>query len=134
MKRFFAIFLLCLVMGIVISCGSKAPVGTWSQMDTGKPDDTFFELNFLNPQLGWLTGWDGKGPKETDGWEILQTQDGGKTWNPWPKQIENKIKLVTFVSDKVGWALNMDQDILNTNDGGETWNVQRKAGKVKVNY
>src|SRR5207244_956671 len=80
MKRFFVIILLCIFYG----CGPKTKVGTWSMMDTGKPDDTFFELNFLSPQVGWLTGWDGKGPKETDGWEILQTSDGGKTWTPWP--------------------------------------------------
>ncbi|MEW6730379.1 MAG: hypothetical protein AB1489_03470, partial [Acidobacteriota bacterium] len=134
MRRFLTFLIFCLVTTLLSSCGPKGPAGTWSPLETGQPNTFLEELNFTTPEMGWAVGWDEKGPQETAGWEVLLTRDGGRTWGIWPKQVEQRIKLVHFVNDRVGWAINLDQDILTTNDGGETWTVQRKAEKVKIKY
>ncbi|MBL8148640.1 MAG: hypothetical protein JNN15_01805 [Blastocatellia bacterium] len=117
-----------------MSCSKPGPAGKWSVIETGKPDNTVFEMNFLTPESGWLSTWSGDGPKETEGWEVLSTIDGGKTWNVLADQAKNKIKQVYFINGKSGWALTLTNDILATKDGGTTWELQRKAGKVKVKY
>jgi photosystem II stability/assembly factor-like uncharacterized protein len=135
MNRFISILMIGLVIFGLVGCQPKAPEGVWTPIPfpDGK-QNTIFELNFLTPEVGWLTGWSDKGPKETDGWEILQTRDGGKSWNVMAKQLEQKIQYVYFINEKTGWALNLTHDILQTTDGGETWTIQRPAGKAKVKY
>jgi photosystem II stability/assembly factor-like uncharacterized protein len=70
--------------------------------------------------------------KANDGFEVLQTTDGGETWNQLPEQFKYRIRSVWFVDPQNGWALTLDRDILRTTDGARTWTMQRKAGKVKV--
>lgn len=132
MRRLALFSIILLVFITLVSC-KKPQAGSWTPVYTEK-SDTFFELNFISPEVGWLTGWFEKGPEETNGWEILQTKDGGKTWTVMAKQAENKIQYVYFVNDKKGWALNLNHDILLTADGGETWTVQRPAGKTAIKY
>jgi photosystem II stability/assembly factor-like uncharacterized protein len=70
--------------------------------------------------------------KANQGFEVLQTIDGGKTWAPIPGLFENKIRSVWFTGFETGWALTIDHNILNTVDGGRTWSLQRKAGTIKL--
>jgi photosystem II stability/assembly factor-like uncharacterized protein len=70
--------------------------------------------------------------KANDGFEVLQTTDGGESWNQLPEQFKYKIRSVWFVDPQTGWALTIDRDILKTSDGAKTWVTQRKAGKVKL--
>lgn len=132
MKKYFAILLIILTLTFS-ACDKPISVGTWSFADTGT-QNTFFELNFVSPQTAWLTGWFEKGPEATEGWQVLQTNDGGKTWTPMVNQAEQKIKYVYFINEKTGWALNLTQDILATSDGGTTWSITRTAGKSKIKY
>lgn len=126
-------YILIIVLVLLAGCKREQP-GSWVSVDFGRPDNTIFELNFVSADSGWLTTWKSDGQKETEGWEILRTVDGGKTWSLWPAQIEHKIRYVYFVNGNLGWALNLSNDILQTTDGGETWNLQRKAGRSKVKY
>jgi len=114
-------------------------------------------VNFVNENIGWLNGRGERNPepeendnsnkkpkpkkpgekitdplKENQGFEVLQTTDGGQTWHQIPDQFKNKIRSVWFVDAQRGWALTIDRDILATADGGVTWTTQRKAGKVKL--
>ncbi|MEW6131151.1 MAG: YCF48-related protein [Acidobacteriota bacterium] len=70
--------------------------------------------------------------KNNQGFEVLQTTDGGNTWKQLPDQFKYKIRSVFFVDEQTGWALTIDRDILKTTDGAKTWTTQRKAGKVNV--
>lgn len=70
--------------------------------------------------------------KANQGFEVLQTTDGGNTWRQIPDQFKHKIRSVWFVDPTTGWALTIDRDILNTADGGANWTLQRKAGAVKL--
>ena len=59
--------------------------------------------------------------KANDGFEVLQTTDGGETWNQLPEQFKYRIRSVWFVDPQNGWALTIDRDILRTTDGAKTW-------------
>jgi photosystem II stability/assembly factor-like uncharacterized protein len=70
--------------------------------------------------------------KLNQGFEVLQTTDGGDTWRQIPDQFKYKIRSVFFVDEQNGWALTIDRDILKTTDSAKSWVTQRKAGKVTV--
>jgi len=70
--------------------------------------------------------------KANQGFEVLHTTDGGKTWAQIPDQFKNKIRSVWFADPKTGWALTIERNILKTTDGGATWTLQRQAGTVKL--
>ena len=70
--------------------------------------------------------------KANQGFEVLHTTDGGKTWVPIPDLFKNKIRSVWFADAKTGWALTIDHNILSTTDGGANWALQRQAGKVML--
>jgi photosystem II stability/assembly factor-like uncharacterized protein len=152
-------FLLLLVSVILInsSCSSSKAPGVWVTQDTGT-GDSFFSVNFVNENVGWLNGVSGRSfempnendnankktkPKKPDektedplkanqGFEVLKTTDGGQTWKAMPDQFKNKIRSVWFADPDKGWALTIDRDILRSTDGGASWTLQRKAGKVKL--
>ena len=143
------------------ACSSAKAPGQWTFQST-ETGDAFYSVNFVNEQVGWLNGQtdrssnaleenangntntnantkplkpDEKLPdplRENQGFEVLQTTDGGQTWRQIPDQFKNKIRSVWFVDPQQGWALTIDRDILHTNDGGATWTLQRKAGTVKL--
>src|SRR5690349_6852238 len=50
------------------------------------------------------------------GFEVLQTTDGGATWKQLPDQFKYKIRQVWFADPQAGWALTIDRDILHTAD------------------
>lgn len=140
-----------------IACTSAKAPGVWVTQDTGT-GDSFFSVNFVNENVGWINGVSGRSfevPGENDnadkkvkpkkpgekiedplkanqGFEVLHTTDGGQTWHAIPDQFKNKIRSVWFADPDKGWALSIDRDILHTIDGGVSWAIQRKAGKVKL--
>lgn len=140
-----------------VACSSSKSPGVWVTQDTGT-GDSFFSVNFVNENVGWLNGVSGRSfevPGENDnankkpkpkkvgekaddplkanqGFEVLQTTDGGQTWHAMPDQFKNKIRSVWFVDPTKGWALTIDRDILHTTDGGASWTLQRNAGQVKM--
>lgn len=140
-----------------VACSGPKLPGEWVMQDTGT-GDSFFTANFVNENAGWLNGVSGRGPEEQNendnankkakpkkagekiddplkanqGFEVLQTTDGGQTWKQIPDQFKNKIRSVWFVDPQQGWALTIERNILHTSDGGATWETQRKAGTVKM--
>ncbi|HJZ68506.1 MAG TPA: YCF48-related protein [Blastocatellia bacterium] len=151
---FFLLFAVVLISG---ACSTSKAPGLWVTQDTGA-GDSFFSANFVNENVGWLNGVGGRSyetPEENDnankkpkpkkpgakiedplkanqGFEVLQTTDGGQTWRQIPDQFKNKIRSVRFVDPQQGWALTIDRSILHTTDGGTSWMLQRKAGTIKL--
>lgn len=152
------IMLLAAAITIIASaCSKPVAPGGWSFLDTGTAD-AFYLANFVDENVGWLNGQTDRsfqpyqenananknvspakpGQKIEDplkanqGFEILQTTDGGQTWRQMPDQLENKIRSVWFVNPQQGWALTINRDIMRSTDGGTTWTLQRKAGMVKL--
>src|SRR6266404_3656600 len=149
-KRRMLSYLFAAATLLTVSCSSPKPPGVWVTQDTGT-GDSFFSANFVNENVGWLNGVSGRGfeavengnkkarPKKpgekvedllkaNQGFEVLQTTDGGQTWRPIPDQFKNKIRSVWFADPQQGWALTIDRNILHTSDGGSSWTLQRKAG------
>ena len=143
---------------LLVSCSGGKPSGSWVVVDTGT-GDSFYSINFVNDQVGWLNGQSGRNPEPEEnsnsnankksnaqkntnkneatlqtnqGFEVLQTTDGGQTWKPIADQFKNKIRSVWFVDPNLGWGLTIERDILHTTDGGATWTLQRKAGIVEL--
>jgi photosystem II stability/assembly factor-like uncharacterized protein len=131
--KFWGQLVLFVTLMLLIGCGKAIAPGSWQPVKM-EVANTYYELNFISPQVGWLTGWFEKGPEETEGWEILQTRNGGQTWEKLANQAENRLQYVYFINEQLGWGLTLDKDIVHTTDGGQTWAVQRKAGKVNVKY
>src|SRR5262249_4497846 len=66
------------------------------------------------------------------GFEVLQTTDGGQTWKAIPDLFKSKIRSVWFADANEGWALTIERNILHTTSGGNEWVLQRKAGTVEL--
>ena len=148
-------FIVCAATLLSVACSNPKTPGVWVTQDTGT-GDSFLTANFVNENVGWLNGMSGrsfealdengnkkakpKKPSEkvedplkaNQGFEVLQTTDGGQTWRPIPDQFKNKIRSVWFADPQQGWALTIDRNILHTSDGGSSWTLQRKAGTVKL--
>src|ERR1700754_106685 len=156
--RFFVVALAAATL-FAAACSKSNMSGNWTALENGTTD-AFFSVNFVNDEVGWLNGQTDRGfipPEDADnekanktpkpkapakkpedplkgnqGFEVLQTTDGGATWKQIPDQFKYKIRQVWFADPQTGWALSIDRDILATTDGGATWTTQRKAGKVKM--
>jgi photosystem II stability/assembly factor-like uncharacterized protein len=64
-------------------------------------------------QRGWAVG--GRGT-------ILNTRDGGNTWQAQASGSTAELHAVTFTTDgKRGWTVGHDGTILSTRNGGRTW-------------
>jgi len=141
----------------ISACSPPKAPGSWATIDTGT-GNSFYSANFVSETVGWLNGQSGrsfeppegnenlnknakpKAPgekiedplKANQGFEVLQTTDGGASWKAIPDQFKNKIRSVWFVNPQLGWALTIDRNILHSTDGGATWALQRKAGTAKL--
>lgn len=139
------------------ACSKPKAPGAWVILDAGVGDG-FTLANFVDENTGWINGYTDRAsepaegnenankpaaPRITDkkpedplkanqGFEVLQTTDGGRTWTQLPNQFKHKIRSVWFVDKQQGWALTIERDILHTADGGLTWALQRKAGTITL--
>jgi photosystem II stability/assembly factor-like uncharacterized protein len=140
------------------ACSKPKAAGAWVILDPGVGDG-FTTANFVDENTGWINGFTDRASepaegnenankntipkrnsdkksedplKANQGFEVLQTTDGGRTWSQLPNQFKHKIRSVWFVDQQQGWALTIERDILHTEDGGINWALQRKAGTIKL--
>ncbi|NEQ34530.1 MAG: photosystem II assembly protein, partial [Leptolyngbya sp. SIO4C5] len=76
---------------------------------------TFSDIAFAgNSDHGWLVGNDST---------LLETQDGGETWQPRQLDLEDKRYTFTSVSfsGSEGWITGQPGLLLHTEDEGKTW-------------
>lgn len=143
---------------VATGCSRPKSPGKWSLQETGF-EDAFYAVNFVDADVGWINAQADRSYRPTEeevansnsnrnstppakkaedplkanqGFEVLQTTDGGNTWRQIPDQFKHKIRSVWFADAANGWALTIDRDILRTADGGVNWVLQRKAGTVKL--
>ena len=149
------------IVMFAFACSKVSAPGSWVPLEPGVGDG-FTIVNFVDKDTGWIMGLTDRAyqppeenansnanivPKKPEkpgdkkpedplkanqGFEVLQTTDGGNTWKQLPNQFQNKIMSVWFVDPANGWALTIDRSILHTADGGATWTLQRKAGTIKL--
>lgn len=110
---------IALVAILVTSCGGTAflpnlEANPWEVVSV-ETDATFSDIAFTDdPSHGWLVG-----SRTT----LLETTDGGQTWNPHPLNLGDQRYTFTSVSFKgqVGWVAGQPNILLRTQDGGATW-------------
>lgn len=102
---------LCFCFAILLVAHISAQ-STWHYLPNApsgfsRIDDVFF----LNSQLGWSAGANGR---------IFKTTDGGLTWaNVYSTNAY--FRCIEFFDEKIGYAGTLDAKFLRTTDGGNTW-------------
>jgi photosystem II stability/assembly factor-like uncharacterized protein len=115
MKKVTIIFLTLILSIFLFTSTSFA--GSWNGWIYQNPyptKNTLLGVKFITPQKGWVVGEHGT---------ILYTEDGGENWEAQESGTEEDLKSVTFMSEKVGWAVG-NGGIIHTEDGGKKWERQ----------
>jgi photosystem II stability/assembly factor-like uncharacterized protein len=104
---------------------------TWTSVLTNlNGERAFYSFVLRTPKIGFVVGTQKKGDGHTV--LILQTSDGGKTWQDRPANVKpesdfNKAPAlhgVAFCGENSGWAVG-NHLILHSVDGGQTWQTQQ---------
>jgi photosystem II stability/assembly factor-like uncharacterized protein len=92
-------------------------------------EPSFYDVEFVDPNTGWIVGEFGK---------ILKTTDGGKTWKEQQQalvggEIVDALDLPTFfgidcIDANECTAVGLDGKIASTKDGGATWAFEDTGG------
>jgi len=72
------------------------------------------DVDFPDDQNGWVVG---------DNGVILNSKNGGETWQRQICPVEGSLMAVDFVDNKNGWICSRDS-ILRTTNGGESWKIK----------
>ena len=90
---------------------------TWQTLNVNTLGWRFEDMQFVNPDIGWVV--DGGG-------QILKTDDGGETWTQQYYNSDRYFRSVEFFNDQIGFAGTLANGeptatLLKTIDGGTTW-------------
>jgi photosystem II stability/assembly factor-like uncharacterized protein len=128
MKSWQRIFALLIVVFLCIGC-SKVPstsYNPWAVISV-PTDSKLLDIAFTeNPDHGFLVGSDAA---------ILETHDGGDTWEPLTLSLDDpKIRFdsVSFAG-KEGWILGEPSTLLHTTDEGGSWTSIALSSKLPGN-
>lgn len=107
---------------------------TWQKVALNvASDSSIVSISFVNPTVGWIVAskvesiFESGGRDATKSW-ILNTTDGGSTWQTQYYDKALRIGQVSFVSEQEGWAVGdriVEYQyvgfIIHTTDGGKHW-------------
>ena len=102
---------------------------TWRESARFAPADfggavpELYSVRFTSKKRGWIVGSVSRRDKVVDSL-VLQTTDGGASWNRQPVPTKNELINLDFSGDKRGWIVGASGVVLHTRDGGETWTLQ----------
>jgi photosystem II stability/assembly factor-like uncharacterized protein len=80
--------------------------------------DKFYDVEPLSTSRVFIVGYGGK---------ILETKDGGRTWEQHESATSNALYEAHFVDEQRGWIVGQAGTILHTDDGGKTWKKQESG-------
>jgi photosystem II stability/assembly factor-like uncharacterized protein len=86
-----------------------------------EPD--LYSVRFTSKRRGWVVGSLSRGDNVVDSL-VLQTTDGGASWNRQRVPVTDELIHLDFDGDKRGWIVGASGRILHTRDGGESWTLQ----------
>jgi photosystem II stability/assembly factor-like uncharacterized protein len=106
------------ILILVIAVLNSVHAQTWSKQ-VSNYDSTLLHVQFLNDNLGFVSGIHGT---------ILKTTDGGNNWVRKNTGINTDLALVQFVSPSVGYASggfsggsDKNTALIKTSNGGDSW-------------
>ncbi len=123
LRSIFLAFVLVITLAFALTIFSTPVIAaqnlqpeTWHKVEL-PTKATLIDIAFSgsNPDSGWLVGTDGT---------LLETKDGGTTWEPRNLELGGGIYRfvsVSFVGDE-GWIAGKPALLLHTEDGGKSWN------------
>jgi photosystem II stability/assembly factor-like uncharacterized protein len=85
--------------------------GQWYEQTSGITQ-SLYSIHFLNANLGWACGANGK---------IIKTTDG-ENWSTLNSGVTENLTTIQFVNENTGWVYGWNQLFLKTTNGGTTWN------------
>jgi len=88
-------------------------VGTWIKIKSGV-SVWLYDVDFSDERNGWVVG---------DSGVIINSKNGGETWQGQMCPIEESLWAVDFVDSRNGWICSW-HSILKTTDGGENWELK----------
>lgn len=99
-----------------------------SRFESSGGKRTFFSLNFVDGQNGFIVGGNRTGTERSP--LILRTIDGGKSWQDTsiPEGLTGTyagLQGVSFCDTNAGWAVGANM-VLRTTNVGQTWEMQRR--------
>jgi photosystem II stability/assembly factor-like uncharacterized protein len=80
--------------------------------------DRFYDVQAVSPEHVVIVGYAGK---------ILDTHDGGRTWEVRKSGTDNALYKVQLLDGKTGWAMGQGGTIIKTTDGGVSWTKQESG-------
>src|SRR3989442_532852 len=80
--------------------------------------DRFYDVQALSTDRAFIVGYGGK---------IIETTDGGRSWEGRPSGIETALYAVRFTDDQHCWVVGQRGVVLHTADRGETWHEQERT-------
>lgn len=78
--------------------------------------DRFYDVQALSKDRAFVVGYGGK---------ILETTNGGSTWEQRPSGTELALYAIKMVDETRGWVVGQEGLMLHTADGGKTWQRQQ---------
>ncbi len=111
-KRYLIALLVLILLSSIPAITSAGSWNGWIYQDPYPTSLNLFDIKFVTPLKGWITGKYGS---------IFYTEDGGDTWELQESGTEEDIMRVAFVNEKTGWAAGERGTIIHTEDGGKAW-------------
>lgn len=108
--------------GLVLRGGSilKSSDGgnTWEEKFNTNTYSSLGNIQTPSPQIIYVSG--GTAYDDVNVGLIVKSTDGGETWNTvWTTNSE--IESISFLSDEIGYYVDVDNNIYKTMDGSNTW-------------
>ena len=98
----------------------------WVTVSESKRQSSFSDVFFVDTLNGWIVGSNSM---------ILNTTNGGKTWQQQPRQplpFQIEFKKVRFITPKIGWIVGESGTVLKTLDGGQEWTKLSTGTRVAL--
>lgn len=90
---------------------------------TGKAASKLNSVFFINQNVGWIVGADGK---------IFATNNGGKRWREQNSKVTQNLFDVCFINTAEGWAIGDEGLILHTTTAGNVWEADNTNTRHKL--
>ena len=105
---------LALLGGLVLGCHHEVEMVPLAER-TIYATDRFYDVQALSKDHAYVVGYGGK---------ILETTNGGSTWETHESGTDLALYAVRFTDDQHAFISGQDGLILHTGDGGKTWQKQ----------